>query len=112
MKIISTLLLVFLITITNATETKSEFKIDEYKFPTSDNIFAQMKTSSSLKAKTSLRAGSNLEVKTAQAPYPYYHIVARHSNLCMTLDIVGGVNINQNGCANVANQKYMVSLYY
>ena len=107
MKIISTLLLVFLITITNA--TKSEFKFDDYKLHISDNIFAQMKTNSQLKSKTSLRAGaaSLLEVKTKQAPYPYYHLIARHSSMCMALDTVGLLNINQIPCGALSNQKFM-----
>jgi hypothetical protein len=108
MKIISTLLLVFLITITNATET--HFKIDEYKLHTSGNIFAQMKSSSQMKAKTSLRAGSFLELKTVQAPYPYYHLVNRASSFCMAYDTLTPDNINQDACADIPNQKFMVSL--
>ena len=107
MKIISTLLLVFLITITNA--TKSEFKFEDYKLHNSGNIFTQMKSSNLLKAKLSLRSGAKslLEVKTKQAPYPWYHIQARHSSLCMELDTLGGVNIRQMPCANIPNQKFM-----
>jgi hypothetical protein len=93
---LSILLLIILVSAT--TQFKIRKNIDQ-----SSNILAQVKASTNVKTS----AGT----VDKQAPYPFFMLKARHSNLCMNIlgaGIADGVNINQIACANVNSQKFMV----
>ena len=99
MNIFSIILIVVLISST--TQFKLSKRIDQN---TPANVFTQISSSTSVESRAKAVSG--------QAPFPFYSLKARHSNLC--LEVAGalltpGATISQTPCLSTDEQKFMVN---